>query len=73
MATLYVLVEGCTDCPFLECRPFGEVHCPYATLPEGVVLDSFYLEPPPPGCPLLDGGTVTLILKYPFPRGEKEE
>lgn len=60
---VFQIVEGCCDCPFLEVLPFGEVECRHTDLPVGLVLDPTAIQLPPRGCPLLDGGSVTVILR----------
>ena len=60
---IFRIVTGCHDCPFLEVLNFGEVECLYVDLPEDLVLDPFDTKMPPRGCPMLDCGSVTVILR----------
>ena len=59
----YEIIEGCHECPFLETLAFGDIFCRYTKLPRDMVVDPFDVRIPPRGCPLLDGGTVTVILR----------
>jgi hypothetical protein len=58
-----VIVSGCHDCPILENHGFGQASCRYFPFPMEIFIDPFDIRSPPSGCPLLNGGSIFILLE----------